>query len=145
MIRFDVMGFPAPQGSKRHVGGGRMIESSKKVKPWREDVRFAAMNTMGQASHAIGVPWSPLAGPLRIRVVFTLPKPKSAPKRARTYPSRKPDLDKLLRSTFDAIGSAGLWGDDAQVVEVVGIKAFPNEHPEALSAPGARIHVEAFE
>ena len=42
MITFHVSGTPAPQGSKRHVGGGRMIESSKKVEPWREAVARVA-------------------------------------------------------------------------------------------------------
>lgn len=46
MIAFDVYGEPAPQGSKRHVGGGRMIESSAKVKPWRQDVVAAAREAM---------------------------------------------------------------------------------------------------
>ena len=32
----------APQGSKRHVGRGIMIESSKRVKPWRDAVRIEA-------------------------------------------------------------------------------------------------------
>ena len=40
--RATVNGLPAPQGSHKHVGGGRMVESSKKVKPWRQDVKAAA-------------------------------------------------------------------------------------------------------
>ena len=39
--RFAVFGLPAPQGSKRHVGEGRMVESSKRVKPWRRQVAAA--------------------------------------------------------------------------------------------------------
>ena len=35
-------GQPAPQGSKRHVGKGVMVESSKKLRPWRQDVKAAA-------------------------------------------------------------------------------------------------------
>ena len=38
-----VYGVAAPQGSKRHVGNGVMIESSNRVRPWRQDVRFAAL------------------------------------------------------------------------------------------------------
>src|ERR1700676_3259288 len=37
-MKITVRGIPAPQGSKRHVGGGRMIEMSKAVGPWREAV-----------------------------------------------------------------------------------------------------------
>ena len=29
---------PAPQGSKKHVGRGILVESSTKVKPWRQDI-----------------------------------------------------------------------------------------------------------
>lgn len=36
------LGAPAPQGSKRHVGRGVLIESSSKVRPWRETVKAAA-------------------------------------------------------------------------------------------------------
>jgi len=34
-VEFFVAGAAAPQGSKRHVGGGRVIESSKAFAPWR--------------------------------------------------------------------------------------------------------------
>src|SRR3546814_14230461 len=40
-VTLTVHGSPAPQCSKRHVGRGRMIESSQKVKPWRQDVQAA--------------------------------------------------------------------------------------------------------
>lgn len=140
MIEFSVYGLPAPQGSKRHVGGGRMIESSKKVKPWREDVRHAAERVI-----AARPGWIPLDAPLRVRMVFTMPKPASAPKTRRTYPSRTPDLSKLLRSTEDALTSAGFWKDDARVVEYSRTaKVFPGEDPESLSAPGVRIFVEVL-
>ena len=43
-IFIPVRGLPAPQGSKRHIGHGIMIENSKKVKPWRQDVRAAAID-----------------------------------------------------------------------------------------------------
>ena len=42
-IFIPVRGVPAPQGSKRHIGNGILIENSKKVKPWRQDVRAAAI------------------------------------------------------------------------------------------------------
>ena len=128
-------GTPAPQGSKRHVGNGVMIESSKKVRPWRQDVKYAALQLCERGE--------PLDGPLRVRMVFTLRKPKSAPKRRRTYPDRTPDLSKLIRSTEDALTDAGLWADDARVVEYSrAAKVFPGEDAEALDRPGVRIVVE---
>ena len=127
-------GLPAPQGSKRHVGHGVMVESSKAVRPWREAVKAAALDVMG------GAP--PLDGPLIARMVFTMPKPKSAPKGRRTWPDRMPDLSKLIRSTEDALTDAGVWADDARVVGYSRAeKVFPGEDPEALHIPGVRISV----
>lgn len=137
-VRVVVYGQPAPQGSKRHVGGGRMIESSKAVKPWREAVKYAARLVIERE----GIK-APLDGPLLARVVVTVPKPKSAPKRRRTWPDRKPDLSKLLRSTEDALTDAGLIADDARLVEFSRLaKVFPGEDPEALESPGCVITVE---
>lgn len=142
MTRLTIIayGIPGPQGSKRHVGNGVMIESSKKVKPWREAVHCAALACrMGSADLII----PPIDGPIMARMVFTLPKPASAPKRRRTYPCRTPDLSKLVRSTEDALTTAGVWRDDARVVEYTRLaKVYPGEDPEALEAPGVRIVVE---
>jgi Holliday junction resolvase RusA-like endonuclease len=140
MIEFTVYGLPAPQGSKRHVGNGRMIESSKKVKPWREAVKWAALLAREKAGML-----GPLDGPLLARVVFTVPKPKSAPKTRRTWPDRKPDLSKLLRSTEDALTDAGLIADDARLVEFSRLaKVFPCEDADALDCPGAVIRIEVI-
>ena len=110
-----------------------MIEMSRHVGTWRDDVRAAAL--------AIA-PAAPLDGPLSVRMVFTVAKPKSAPKRRRTWPATMPDLSKLARSTEDALTSAGIWADDARVVEYTRLaKVFPGEDPEALDVPGVRIEV----
>lgn len=42
VVEFFVPGRPAPQGSKRHVGHGIMVESSRDLGPWRERVALAA-------------------------------------------------------------------------------------------------------
>lgn len=131
MVTFTVYGAPAPQGSKRALGRGVMVESSAAVAPWRADVRAAAF-----AAH----PGPPMAGPLSITIVFTLAKPKSAPKRRRTWPDRRPDIDKLIRSTLDALTSAGIWCDDAQVVRLYAEKAYAGD-PGALDRPGAAVTV----
>lgn len=112
-IWFTVYGTPAPQGSKRHVGGGRMVESSKKVGPWRDSVAHAARQAyQGPA----------LDGPLSVTVAFRFPATSSWRKadkvRGWRWKDRTPDLDKLLRSTFDGMKSAGLIADDARIVKV---------------------------
>ena len=132
MLEITVYGTPGPQGSKRHVGNGRMIESSSKVKPWREAVVWAAREN-GQK----------IAGPVGVSIVFTLPKPASAPKRRTTWPDRKPDIDKLVRSTFDALSTAGTFEDDARVVDLRTSKVYPGEGFGALDVPGCLIHLWA--
>lgn len=142
-ITIVVHGTPGPQGSKSFKGlaaSGKalMVESSKKVKPWRANVKAAAEGVL--ATYRPG--WRPLDGPLVASIVFTLKKPVSAPKRRRTWPDRTPDLSKILRSTEDALTDAGVWADDARVVRYVNLaKVFPGEDPLALDAPGAHIRV----
>lgn len=142
MITIIVHGQPAPQGSKRFVGlskagRGLLVESSKKVKPWRQDVVAAAIEAREKFAALC-----PLDGPLSVEMVFTVPKPASAPKKRRTWPDKKPDVSKLARSTEDALSDAGLWVDDARVVEYTRLaKVFPGEDPAALASPGVRITV----
>ena len=138
-LDITVYGAPAPQGSKKFVGvkagRGIMIESSKAVKPWREAVKSAAMDAMRQAGAVR------LVGALSVEMIFTLPKPKSAPKRSRSWPDRKPDLSKLVRSTEDALTDIGAWEDDARIVSCLARKVFPDEDPDALNRPGAVIRL----
>lgn len=134
-----VYGNPAPQGSKSfkgvHGGRGVLVESSKKVKPWREDVKAAALAFIDPQR-----PWEPLDGPLVARMVFTMRKPASAPKTRVTWPDRIPDLSKLVRSTEDALVDSGLIKDDARIVKYVDTgKVFPDEDPLALDTTGVRI------
>lgn len=139
-IEFTVIGTPAPQGSKRHVGRGILIESSKKVKPWREAVKHAAYEA--RAGRA------PFDGPLHVGVDFYLTRPRSHYRTGKNaallrasappYPATKPDLDKLLRSTLDALGEAGIYTDDARVVSVTMNKHYADP-TIGLDVPGARI------
>ncbi len=115
-------------------GKGIMIESSAAVKPWREAVKHAAREAL------VGMPC--ILGSLRVRMIFTLPKPKSAPKSRRTYPDKKPDLSKLIRSTEDALTDIGAWEDDARVVDLIAGKRYPSEGVDALDRPGVVISVE---
>jgi Holliday junction resolvase RusA-like endonuclease len=146
VIELVIYGSPAPAGSKKFVGTtktgrGLMVESSNKVKPWRSDVKAAA--ELAVREHGLH---APLDGPLLVSMVFTLPKPASAPKRRRTWPDKKPDVSKLARSTEDAISDAGLWTDDARVVEYGRLaKVFPGEDPDSLQSPGVRVRIQRLE
>jgi len=127
-IVFFAEGVPAPQGSKTHVGGGRLVESSRRVGPWRDTVRAAAIRALG------GRP--PRTGPLEVWLRFIMPRPKSHLRRGRAQTdgwrllpfaprqhTGKPDVDKLVRAVLDALTGA-CWCDDAQVVAVHGEKGY---------------------
>lgn len=121
MIEFEVVGDPAGQGSKRHVGNGVMVEMSKKLKPWRsavaEEARLAADNYLyGE----------PLTGPLSLAVEFRFPMPASRPAKVKrdgmAWKTSAPDLDKLIRGVGDALKQGGLIRDDALLVSVMASK-----------------------
>lgn len=122
---------PAPQGSKKHVGNGVMIESCKNVRPWRHHVSMAAI--------AAGV--TMIRGPVTMSVVFLFSRPVSHFRRDGTLkPSApihhcvKPDLSKLLRSTEDALSKVA-YEDDARIVSCSGLAkryCVGNERPGAI-------------
>jgi crossover junction endodeoxyribonuclease RusA len=139
-VRYDlaivVYGRPAPQGSKRHVGKGVMIESSEHLKPWREAVRSEAA---AESNRQIPGGFA-FAGPVAARMVFTMSAPKSA--RPGDRPAVEPDLDKLVRGTCDALADAGVIANDKLIVEFDRVaKVYPCWDPESLGRPGAVIRL----
>ena len=105
VIIFTVLGTPRPQGSKRHVGRGIMVESSKYLKPWRQEVSQTALS--------LCKPMFPAHTPVEITLNFYFTKPKSAKRAAMTT---RPDLSKLLRAVEDALTGI-LFYDDSQIIE----------------------------
>ena len=139
-VRFTAFGIPQPQGSMtalpclRCGAPGRMMPSNRKTGPWRKAIRRALDAEDLQ----------PIAGPVRVSLLFQLPRPKghhgargilpSAP----AYPAVKPDVDKLARAALDALTDGRAFGDDAQVVELIVLKHY------ATGTPGVEIRVEAL-
>lgn len=137
MILIDVLGLPAPQGSKRHVGRGILVESSTKVGPWREAVVAATVN-QGHGNRM-------MEGPIKVDVSFYFPRPKghyrgdgSLKDSAPFTHATKPDIDKVLRSTLDALVQAAVISDDSRVQEVRAMKLYATGD----RAPGAVIVIE---
>jgi crossover junction endodeoxyribonuclease RusA len=122
-----VPGKPAPQGSKRHVGGGVMVESSKAVAPWRTTVAWHAAQAYRVA---------PLDGAVWVSLLFVMPRPAATPKRSTPQAVKRPDLDKLTRAVFDAL-SGVVWRDDSQVVQLVASKRLASLEEQ----PGVNIRV----
>jgi|TARA_B100000287_G_scaffold223452_1_gene210843 crossover junction endodeoxyribonuclease RusA len=145
-IFIPVRGVPAPQGSKRHIGHGIMIENSKKVKPWRQDVRAAAID-----HYEGGI----IGRAVEVEIIFLFARPKShygTGKNANKLKQKAPefvtssatgDIDKLCRSTLDGL-SAKAGGtvikDDSLVVSLKAVKKYAKEG-ELL---GAKISVTPF-
>jgi crossover junction endodeoxyribonuclease RusA len=102
-LTFFVEGEPAPQGSKRHVGGGRMIEASKKVGPWR----VAVKETVARLDFV------PFSDAVDVSAIFYIARGKTVKRR---WPIVPPDLDKLLRGLLDALTIANVWLDDSLVI-----------------------------
>jgi len=150
-LKITVYGQPTPQGSKKgfvHPKKHYVIivddDKGKKLKPWREAVKFAAI-----AARDGGLP---ITGPVAVSMVFTFARPAghfgsgknsgqvkaSAPPR----PHGRPDLSKLARSTEDALTDARAYEDDARIVEYIRLaKVYINEDSDALDAPGVKIEI----
>lgn len=128
-IQFEVIGLPAPQGSKSAVvigGKARIIEgktSGQRAKhtSWRDSVATAARAIAELDAD------TPLRGPLRLDVLLRMPRPASRPKRHHGWHAVTPDKDKILRSIGDALQMSGLVANDSlfaagswEAIEVVG-------------------------
>jgi crossover junction endodeoxyribonuclease RusA len=114
-----VPGIPVPQGSLRALGAGRptVHANAAALKPWRATVIAHLQDEMHHAGD-----W-PLDGPVSVRLTFVLPRPKSAPK-SRTWPDKKPDIDRLTRAALDSLTQSGAVHDDAQVCHLEALKAY---------------------
>lgn len=133
IVRFTVYGDAQPQGSVKAFtprGWSRPILTSDNpaLKSWRQLVADAANHALGQL--APGDRALLLEG-VRVSIAFYLPRPKSLPKRCTAH-TKKPDVDKLVRSVCDSLSSV-VFRDDAQVCELVAVKHY--------AAPGVSPHV----
>lgn len=110
-----------------------MVESSKKVGPWRADVELAARRAMTE----------PFTGPVAVTLTFHMPMPKSRPAKIRRlgtiWSSVRPDIDKLARSTLDALTASGIIDDDARVARLHATKL------ESTTFSGAIITIHELE
>ena len=132
-VTFFVEGTSRPQGSKRALGNGRMIEASRHLKPWRQTVRFAAQQYRP-------TDWR-TTGPMSVSLVFTFQRPKSHYTTKGELTRNAPilctsksigDIDKLTRGILDALTEV-LFDDDSQVIEINAYKRYcvPDERPGA--------------
>lgn len=132
VIRFDILGRPAPRGSKRafpirrkdgSLGVAVSDTTGERGRLWMAMVQEAARS-------ALPANWVPGSGPVRLCVLFQLRRPKShytskgaVKSSAPARPTVKPDLTKLLRAVEDALTGVA-WRDDSQIVCQLAIKDY---------------------
>lgn len=122
-LRFFVAGDPATQGSKRIVqpkGHRRpvLLEVSKTLPAWRAAIGAEAMQARARLGRR-------LTGPLVIRAIFLLRRPKRP-----RYPYPRLDCDKLTRGLLDGIcENGGLVENDAQFVRIEIEKRYTEREP----------------
>jgi crossover junction endodeoxyribonuclease RusA len=159
-ITIDVTGTPAPQGSKAAFvdrrGKARTKESSRAVRPWRNAVIGDVFEIVHAYNHAHpDNRWQALVAPVRVQVRFYTRRPHSHYGTGRNagvlkptaprFVTTTPDLDKLLRSTFDGLKEAGVYRDDSLVVKVIAEHLYANQRPGAfitvdiVDDPGANL------
>jgi Holliday junction resolvase RusA-like endonuclease len=125
MISFFVEGNPIPQGSFRHIGGGRIIAANPKLNQWRETIAKKALQAYTG---------DPITEPVEILLEFHIKRPKTV---TRLYPIVKPDLDKQIRSCLDSISLpkyAQILKGDEQVIDITASKRYSE-------TPGVKITI----
>lgn len=119
LAAFEILGVPAPQGSKTRMPTGAVIEGSSdsgraKHKSWRAAVV--------ETARELAMDEPPFDGALQLSAVFRMPMPASRPKyihAAGKWPcSVKPDIDKLLRGLLDGLEAGGLIAGDSRIFAV---------------------------
>lgn len=134
VITFTAHGTPAPKGSARAFvnkrtgrailapGGSKATE--ERIASWNVAVREAALRAIGEQREA-----PPFVGvALHVTIVFHVKRPaghygtgKHAGRLKPAAPARptgKPDIDKLARTTLDALTGA-VFDDDSRIAELV--------------------------
>lgn len=114
-----VIGTPAPQGSKRAFPNPKnprmpivVDDNPKTLKPWRDAVAAACAKAIDEDASG----WT-IAGPCRLTIDFVFAPVASAPDRVAH--TTRPDVDKLVRSTLDALKNGRAFTDDSLACQLV--------------------------
>ena len=130
---FVVQGEPKAQPRAKACSRGGFVRmyTPTTAKAWK------ALVTAG-AQSADGFPKTPCLAPIACSMSFFMARPKRLlrkkdPEEPLPCP-KKPDLDNLVKAVYDALTTAGVWKDDAQVVRSDACKMYcaKGDEPEAI-------------
>jgi Holliday junction resolvase RusA-like endonuclease len=103
------------------IGGHARIFTPKTTEAYEDAIRAAWIRANGE---------KPEEGPLRARIYFGLPIPKSETKankllmlHRKKFPTKKPDLDNLAKAVLDALNGVA-YKDDCQIVTMLSKKSY---------------------
>lgn len=126
-----VPGVAAPKGSKRHVGGGRMVDPEN-TRHWQELVAMTVFERLPDG-------WVRLRRAAAVNLTFRFARPKAhyrpngdiSARYLHVEHTKRPDIDKLSRTILDALTTAGVWADDSQVYAMSARKTYagPGDTP----------------
>lgn len=128
-IAITVYTRPVPQGSmKGFVAPGKnrgkpraiLTSDNRAMKPYRQEVALTAIAEMSKLG--VDGPFAEKHVPVAVELRFYFRRPVSVSKK-RVHVVVKPDIDKIVRSTFDSLKGI-FWNDDAQIVSLFTYKAY---------------------
>lgn len=113
-FKLEILGTPVPKGRPRWSKHGTY--TPKKTKDYESYIRQCWVGAYGNLM--------PSEKPLAVEIIFYMPIPKSATKRAKEFMiagqirhTKKPDLDNMTKIIFDGLNKFA-YEDDSQIVSL---------------------------
>lgn len=132
-------GQPRPRAFARNIGGqwtARVYDAGT-AEGWKSCIADAARKG--------NIPIRPLTGPIKLSLLFTMPRLASHFKRTGEVKPGAPfwhvvryDLDNLDKAVLDALTVLGFWKDDSQIAELESSKVYGD-------VPGCRIVIQELD
>lgn len=125
-------GQPRPRAFARNFGGKwqARVYDSHTAEGWKSQIALTwKSSSRGDCR---------FEGPVRLRIEFNVPRPKSHFKKGElrhdrpAFVVKKPDVDNYAKAVMDALTQLGVWGDDSQVTTLEATKRFADGRPGAL-------------
>jgi len=137
-VSFFVAGEPVPQGALKSFYVKKIdkvvtTHGNRNLKAWRGRIANESQRAQ-ERSHFYredGCAYS-------VDLVFAMSRPKALPKKSVTLHTKKPDLDKLIRSVLDGITGI-LIRDDSEVCSIVATKRYVTRFGD--DPPGVKIEI----